>query len=80
MDKKEIRDFLNKSYKSWKNRFVIDDVSDDSITIWDFGARVPYRFIAKKLIKKYDLEFVHIKLGGMCGNGWIFTKNSLGIK
>ena len=79
MDKSAIRDFLNKSYKNLANKFVIANLDEDSITIWDFAMNVPYKWIAKKLIKEYGFEMVHIKVGGEHGNGWLFTKSSLGI-
>ena len=73
----KVRDLLNASYKRLQNKFVVANIEDDTITIWDYACNVPYRFMAKKLIKEFGFEIVLIKVGGMDGNGWIFTKNSL---
>lgn len=80
MDKLEIRNFINQSYKGAKNMFFISSLGDDSITIIDYNMRVSYKFLAKKLINKYGFEMVHIKVGSEYGNGCLFTKTSLNIK
>ena len=81
MDKFEIRNFLNKSYKTIGNKFLIEYADEDRITIVDIaGFHVPYRYIAKKLINKFNTEMVIIKVGSINGNGWLFTKSSLNIK
>ena len=80
MDKLEIRNFINQSYKGAKNMFLISSLGNDSITIIDYNMRVSYKFLAKKLINKYGFEMVHIKVGGEYGNGCLFTKASLNIK
>ena len=80
MDKLEIRNFINKSYKGAKNMFLISSLGNDSITIIDYNMRVSYKFLAKKLINKYGFEMVHIKVGSEYGNGCLFTKTSLNVK
>lgn len=80
MDKLEIRNFINQSYKGAKNMFLISSLGDDSITIIDYNMSVSYKFLAKKLISKYGFEMVHIKVGSENGNGWLFTKASLNVK
>lgn len=80
MDKLEIRNFINQSYKGAKNMFLISSLDNDSITIIDYNMRVSYKFLAKKLISKYGFEMVHIKVGSEYGNGCFFTKTSLNIK
>ena len=80
MDKLEIRNFINQSYKGAKNMFLISSLGNDSITIIDYNMRVSYKFLAKKLINKYGFEMVHIKVGSEDGNGCFFTKASLNIK
>ena len=80
MDKLEIRNFINQSYKGAKNMFLISSLGDDSITIIDYNMRVSYKFLAKKLINKYSFEMVHIKVGSEYGNGCLFTKASLNAK
>lgn len=80
MDKLEIRNFINQSYKGAKNMFLISSLDNDSITIVDYNMRVSYKFLAKKLINKYGFEMVHIKAGSEYGNGCFFTKTSLNIK
>ena len=80
MDKLEIYNFINQSYKGAKNMFLISSLGNDSITIIDYNMRVSYKFLAKKLINKYDFEMVHIKVGSEYGNGCLFTKASLNIK
>ena len=80
MDKLEIRNFINQSYKGAKNMFLISSLGDDSITIIDYNMRVSYKFLAKKLINKYGFEMVHIKVGSEYGNGCLFTKSSLNVK
>ena len=80
MDKLEIRNFINQSYKGAKNMFLISSLGNDSITIIDYNMRVSYKFLAKKLINKYSVEMVHIKVGSEYGNGCFFTKASLNIK
>ena len=80
MDKIEIRKFINESYKRAGDKFIISSLTEDSITIIDCDMRVAYSFLAKKLIKKYGFEMVHIKIGSESGNGWLFTKTSLNIK
>lgn len=80
MDKLEIRNFINQSYKEAKNMFLISSLDNDSITIIDYNMRVSYKFLAKKLINKYGFEMVHIKVGSEYGNGCFFTKASLNIK
>ena len=80
MDKLEIRNFINESYKRAGNKFAIASLTEDSITIIDYAMQVAYKFLAKKLIKKYGFEMVHIKIGSENGNGWLFTKSSLNIK
>ena len=80
MDKLEIRNFINQSYKGAKNMFLISSLDNDSITIVDYNMRVSYKFLAKKLISKYGFEMVHIKVGSEYGNGCLFTKSSLNIK
>lgn len=82
MQRVDVRKFLTKSYKRLEYaRYLISEVSADKITIIDNGnlGAVPYRFIAKKLIKKFNFDIVHIKVGPD-GNGWMFTKSSLNIK
>ena len=80
MDKLEIRNFINQSYKGAKNMFLISSLDNDSITIVDYNMRVSYKFLAKKLINKYGFEMVHIKTGSEYGNGCFFTKASLNVK
>ena len=80
MDKLEIRNYINQSYKGAKNMFLISSLDNDSITIIDYNMRVSYKFLAKKLISKYGFEMVHIKVGSEYGNGCLFTKSSLNIK
>lgn len=80
MDKLEIRNFINQSYKGAKNMFLISSLDNDSITIIDYNMRVSYKILAKKLISKYGFEMVHIKVGSEYGNGCFFTKASLNIK
>ena len=80
MDKLEIRNFINQSYKGAKNMFLISSLDNDSITIIDYNMRVSYKILAKKLINKYGFEMVHIKVGSEYGNGCFFTKASLNIK
>lgn len=80
MDKLEICNFINQSYKGAKNMFLISSLDNDSITIIDYNMRVSYKFLAKKLISKYGFEMVHIKVGSEYGNGCLFTKSSLNIK
>ena len=80
MDKLEIRNFINQSYKGAKNMFLISSLDNDSITIIDYNMMVSYKFLAKKLINKYGFEMVHIKVGSEYGNGCLFTKASLNIK
>ena len=80
MDKLEIRNFINQSYKGAKNMFLISSLDNDSITIIDYNMRVSYKFLAKKLINKYGFEMVHIKVGSECGNGCLFIKASLNIQ
>ena len=80
MDKLEIRNFINQSYKGAKNMFLISSLDNDSITIIDYNMRVCYKFLAKKLINKYGFEMVHIKVGSEYGNGCFFTKASLNVK
>ena len=80
MDKLEICNYINQSYKGAKNMFVISSLGNDSITIIDYNMRVSYKFLAKKLISKYGFEMVHIKVGSEYGNGCLFTKASLNIK
>ena len=80
MDKLEIRNFINQSYKGAKNMFLISSLDNDSITIIDYNMRVSYKFLAKKLINKYGFEMVHIKVGSEYGNGCFFAKASLNIK
>ena len=80
MDKLEIRNFINQSYKGAKNMFLISSLDNDSITIIDYNMRVSYKILAKKLISKYGFEMVHIKVGNEYGNGCFFTKASLNIK
>ena len=80
MDKLEIRNYINQSYKGAKNIFLISSLDNDSITIIDYNMRVSYKFLAKKLINKYGFEMVHIKVGSEYGNGCFFTKASLNVK
>lgn len=80
MDKLEIRNYINQSYKGAKNMFLISSLDNDSITIVDYNMRVSYKFLAKKLISKYGFEMVHIKVGSEYGNGCFFTKASLNVK
>ena len=80
MDKLEIRNFINQSYKGAKNMFLISSLDNDSITIIDYNMRVSYKFLAKKLISKYGFEMVHSKVGSEHGNGCFFTKASLNMK
>ena len=80
MDKLEIRNYINQSYKGAKNMFLISSLDNDSITIIDYHMRVSYKFLAKKLINKYGFEMVHIKVGSEYGNGCFFTKASLNVK
>ena len=80
MDKLEIRNYINQSYKGAKNMFLISSLDNDSITIIDYNMRVSYKFLAKKLINKYGFEMVHIKVGREYGNGCFFTKASLNVK
>ena len=80
MDKLEIRNFINKTYKGAGNKFLISSLDEDSITIIDYDMSVIYRYLAKSLIKKYGFEMVHIKVGSEYGNGWLFTKASLKAK
>ena len=80
MDKLEIRNFINQSYKGAKNMFLISSLDNDSITIIDYNMRISYKFLAKKLINKYGFEMVHIKVGSEYGNGCFFTKASLNAK
>ena len=80
MDKLEICNFINQSYKGAKNMFLISSLGNDTITIIDYNMRVSYKFLAKKLISKYGFEMVHIKVGSEYGNGCLFTKSSLNIK
>ena len=40
MDKLEIRNFINQSYKGAKNMFLISSLGNDSITIIDYNMRV----------------------------------------
>ena len=80
MDKLEIRNFINQSYKGAKNMFLISSLDNDSITIIDYNMRVSYKFLAKKLISKYGFEMVHIKVGSEYGNGCFFTKASFNAK
>ena len=80
MDKLEIRNFINQSYKGAKNMFLISSLDNDSITIIDYNMRVSYKILAKKLISKYGFEMVHIKVGSEYGNGCFFTKTSLNAK
>ena len=80
MDKIEIRNYINQSYKGAKNMFLISSLDNDSITIIDYNMRVSYKFLAKKLINKYGFEMVHIKVGSEYGNGCFFTKASLNVK
>ena len=80
MDKLEIRNYINQSYKGAKNMFLISSLDNDSITIIDYNMRVSYKILAKKLISKYGFEMVHIKVGSEYGNGCFFTKASLNIK
>ena len=80
MDKLEIRNFINQSYKGAKNMFLISSLDNDSITIIDYNMRVSYKILAKKLINKYGFEMVHIKVGSEYGNGCFFTKASLNAK
>ena len=80
MDKLEIRNFINQSYKGAKNMFLISSLDNDSITIIDYNMRVSYKILAKKLISKYGFEMVHIKVGSEYGNGCFFTKASLNAK
>ena len=80
MDKLEICNFINQSYKGAKNMFLISSLDNDSITIIDYNMRVSYKFLVKKLINKYGFEMVHIKVGSEYGNGCLFTKSSLNIK
>ena len=80
MDKLEIRNFINQSYKGAENMFRISSLDNDSITIIDYNMMVSYKFLAKKLINKYGFEMVHIKVGSEYGNGCFFTKASLNVK
>ena len=80
MDKLEIRNFINQSYKGAKNMFLISSLDNDSITIIDYNMRVSYKILAKKLISKYGFEMVHIKVGSEYGNGCLFTRASLNAK
>ena len=80
MDKLEIRNYINQSYKGAKNMFLISSLDNDSITIIDYNMRVSYKFLAKKLINKYGFEMAHIKVGSEYGNGCFFTKASLNVK
>lgn len=80
MDKLEIRNYINQSYKGAKNMFLISSLDNDSITIIDYNMRVSYKFLAKKLISKYGFEMVHIKVGSEYGNGCLFTRASLNAK
>ena len=80
MDKLEICNFINQSYKGAKNMFLISSLDNDSITIIDYNMRVSYKILAKKLISKYGFEMVHIKVGSEYGNGCLFTKASLNAK
>ena len=80
MDKLEIRNYINQSYKGAKNMFLISSLDNDSITIIDYNMRVSYKFLAKKLINKYGFEMVHIKVGSEYGNGCLFTRASLNAK
>ena len=80
MDKLEIRNFINQSYKGAKNMFLISSLDNDSITIIDYNMMVSYKFLAKKLINKYGFEMVHIKVGSEYGNGCLFTRASLNAK
>lgn len=80
MDKLEICNYINQSYKGAKNMFLISSLDNDSITIIDYNMRVSYKFLAKKLISKYGFEMVHIKVGSEYGNGCFFTKTSLNVK
>lgn len=80
MDKQEIRNFLNKNYKSWKNAFVIYELIDNKINIIDYGMhKASMSMIAKKLIKTYNFERVVFTIGSPIGNVWFFTKHSLGL-
>lgn len=80
MDKLEICNYINQSYKGAKNMFLISSLGNDSITIIDYNMRVSYKFLAKKLINKYGFEMVHIKVGSEYGNGCLFTRASLNAK
>lgn len=80
MGKQEIRNFLNKNYKSWKNAFVIYELTDNKINIIDYGMhKASMSMIAKKLIKTYNFEMVVFTIGSPTGNVWFFTKHSLGL-
>lgn len=75
-----VRNYLNKSYKRLENKFVISSISNDGIMVTDLSySNVPYKYIAKKLILKYNFDKVIIECG-FGGNGWLFTKNTLGLK
>ena len=77
MNKQEVKDFITKSYKRTERVEVIR-ADEDTITIVDKdGFNVPYKFVAKKLIKKFDVDCVHIKVGCGEGNGWVFYRSVL---
>lgn len=82
MQRVDVRKFLTKSYKRLEcARYLIYEVSADKITIIDVDRfYVPYKWVAKKLIKKYNVEMVVFRVGSVNGNGWMFTKSSLNIK
>lgn len=75
MDKKEVKEFITKSYKRTERVEVIR-ADEEMITIVDKdGFNVPYKFVAKKLIKKFGVDCVHIKVGSSEGNGWVFYRS-----
>lgn len=78
LNKEEIRNFINKSYKSWKNKFVI--ISADKLTIAIADLSISRNFkgwmVAKKLINKYNVGMVTIS-AGLHGNVDMYTRTTL---
>lgn len=79
LNKEEIRNLLNRSYKSWKNKFVIISADKLTIAIADLSTSRSFSgwMVAKKLINKYNVGMVTIS-AGMQGNVNIYTKATLG--
>lgn len=56
MDKLEIRNYINQSYKGAKNMFLISSLGNDSITIIDYNIRFLINFWQKNSLANMPLK------------------------